>query len=285
MRSQVPRPAYNATYFGNITYESNVVAAGAMIYKLAYNTAAAGQPVALLSESQNETYSLTFDGPAVKCASAAESLIRNVSLDYNTAALGGVAFQYVSWVPGQERAASELGGLHPPSFDTTLDERYRGNVASIFIMTNTGYWNKTIPYQLSDNVTDHTMVLNVTECQLYNATYEVEFTFQYPNQTRQVSISKWLNPVPPPTWEFGYNYQSSNATASSWLSYLCMMQAFGKLLVGYSSNSQYDQASHASYSSWQIMDIDWSRGPAVQSGLESLFQNFTLSMLSQKDFV
>ena len=254
-----------------------------MIYKLAYNTAASGQPVALSSEFQNETYSLTFDGPAVKCASAAESLIRNMSLYYDTNKLGGVAYQYVSWVPRYKPAPARFNA-HPnlPSFDTTLDQA-SGEVASIFVMTNTGYWNNTIPSQ-AYNISDHAMVLNVTECQLYNATYEVDFSFQYPNQTRKVSISKWLNPVRPPTVHLGRN-QASNAAASSWLSYLCIMQAFGKLLVGYSTNSQYDLASFATYSSWQIMDIDWSKGPAVQSGLESLFQNLTLSMLSQDDFV
>lgn len=282
VQSHVPQPAYNATYFGNITYESNYVTAGAMIYKLAYNTAAAGQPVALSFEHQNETYSLTFDGPAVKCFSAAAPLIRNATLEYNSASTGGVVYQYVSWVPGQERAVSVIGDA---SFDTTLDET-DGEVASIFVMTSTGDWNNTTPYLLSDNVTDYAMVLNVTECQLYNATYEVDFVFQYPNQTRTVSISKWLNPMQPPTDHLGFHYEASDATMSSWLSYLCMMQAFGKLLVGYSTTSQYDSyTSFAHYTSWEIMDIDWSKGLAVQAGLESLFQNLTLSMLSQDNFV
>ena len=284
VHSYVPQPAYNATYFGNITYEDNIVTAGALLYKLAYNTAAAGQPVALSSEFQNETYSLTFDGPAVKCVSASQSLVQKMSKIFDTNKLGGSAYQYASWVPGKgnEPAMPGPSALEwTPTlghFGSTLDET-SDDAARIFVMTNTGYWTKTVLSQ-ADNYTDHAMVLNVTECQLYNATYEVDFAFQYPNQTRHISISKWLHPIPPPTWDFGYNYRSSNATASKLLSYMCMMQAFGKLLVGYSKNSQYDQASLAKYSSWQIMDIDWSRGPAVQSGLEALFQNLTLSMLS-----
>ena len=243
--------------------------------------------MALLPEFQNETYSLTFNGPALKCASASESLIRNQSREFDYNRHGGVAYQYFSWVPGDRPAVSTLDSSS--SFQTTVDET-EGDVARIFVTTNTGTWNNTIPDNITlqaGNITNSytatTVVLNVTECQLWNATYDVDFSFQYPNQTRQVTISKWLNPVAPPTSDLN-SAAPSNATASSRLSYLCMMQAFGKLLVGYSATSQYISTILSYYTVWQIMDINWSEGPAVQRGLESLFQNFTLSLLSNDQF-
>ena len=290
MHSYVPQPRYNSTYYANITQNmGNDAAAAPMIYKLAYITAAAGQPVALSSAFQNETYSLSFDGPIVKCFPASDALVRNMTLDYNPASSGGEEIQFISWVAGNKPTRLFYGDS-TTNFYTTLDSREGAgaDAASIFVMTNTGSWNKTLIYPLTWSngsfmgINSYTVYVNITECQLYNATYDVNFAFQYPNQTREVTISKWLHPVPPASGELGYG--GVNATGSNWLSYLAMMQAYGKLLVGYSSTYPHQPTSSALYSSWQIIDIDWSDATAVQSGLESLFQNLTLSMLSHKDF-
>jgi hypothetical protein len=294
--SRVPQPSYNnSTYFGQPTFSLTTgIAPVALVYKLAYNTAAAGRPVALSSEFQNETYSLTFDGPAIKCASAGESLVRNVSSQFNRYRPNSPWFGYISWVPGYMPAVSKhplslsSSWLDPASFEATLDET-SGDVARIFVMTNTGSWSNTITINATSyshgfgnsTAPEQIFLANVTECQLYNATYAVNFTFQYPNQTCEVSISKWLNPVKPESAKLAANFNQP----SDRISYLSMMQAFGKLLVGYSYTDMNVVSPLAVYTSWQIVDIDWSKGPAVQSGLESLFQNFTLSMLSQNDFV
>ena len=67
---------------------------------------------------------------------------------------------------------------------------------------------------------------NVTECPLYNAMYQVDVTFQYSNQTHGMSILRWLEPI-------SYDFVSLNSTAHNrTLSYLSVMQAFNKLLVG-----------------------------------------------------
>ena len=67
--------------------------------------------------------------------------------------------------------------------------------------------------------------------------------------------------------------------------YSSIMQAFGKLLVGYASSNTYTVSTVSTYTSWDMMNINWAEGPAVQSGLESLFQNLTLSLLSNDDFM
>ena len=273
-----------------MTYNNDtILSSTALIYKLAYNTAAAGQPVALSSRYQNETYSIVFDGPAVQCASAPAPLIRSLSIDYDASLLGGPAFQYVSWVPGDTFTAKQLIGLHPPTFTSTLDET-NGTVARIYVATNTGSWNETIPHVVTSNYTNytytaHAVKLNVTECKLYNATYNVDYKFQYPNQTSKATSLKWLNPVRPPTADLGhYETPVFDKTEEARLAYLSLMQAFGKLLVGYSTTNQYNPTTLPAYTSWQIMDIDWSQAIDVQRGLESLFQNLTLSLLSAAEF-
>jgi hypothetical protein len=49
-----------------------------------------------------------------------------------------------------------------------------------------------------------------------------------------------------------------------------MINAYGKLLVGFDKDYHYG-IDIAYYASWNIMDIDWSRSEAVQTGLEQLF--------------
>lgn len=38
-------------------------------------------------------------------------------------------------------------------------------------------------------------VFNLTECLLYNATYDVDFNFRYTRRSRQVSISAWHSTI------------------------------------------------------------------------------------------
>ena len=73
---QVPQPYFNMTNFG--TRQSSggqsLVSGDSRIYKLAYHAGASSQPVPLESTFANETYHLDFEGPAVKCMSANDSV-------------------------------------------------------------------------------------------------------------------------------------------------------------------------------------------------------------------
>lgn len=278
VHSYVPQPAFdNSTNFGSAG-EFGYLESTPLIYKLAYNTASAWQPVALSSEYQNETYGLSFTGPAVKCASANHSMVREMTKIYSPDSYNSAqqSYQYLSWVPGTDPgySSADFGTLDSVSHDA----------ARIFVLTTIGDWNNSLlTHQLGRPV--RLMLVNVTECQLYNAIYEVEFAFRYPNQTRHATVSKWLHPVPPYPWYLERNApQIPNMTDASVLSYSSMMQAFGKLLVGDSSSAPYTVAK-SFFTSWQILNINWSESTAIQSGLESLFQNFTLSLLSSDNFM
>lgn len=143
------------------------------------------------------------------------------------------------------------------------------------------------------------------ECSLFNASYSVHYTFQYPNQTRRVSIDEWRNPVrlydilnpsesrSPQGGEEAHEtpdgsvvnpmvpFSARDAQVSS---YGTVMQAFSTLLIGRSSNDRYN-GDTTDHTSWKIIDIDWSDGSVVQRALEQPFQNITLSVLSDQSLM
>lgn len=243
--------------------------ATAELNKLVFGVAAAGQPLAIPSTAQNETYSLEFIGPALRCSSANESVIDHMSRNFGYGSnftMGMTVFEYISWagppIPDRNIFRTTL---------STLDE-VDENIVSIFVMTNADYyWNRTIPVKYDiDGPGSRVIVVNVTECRLYNVTYKVDYAFKYPDQSSQVSILSWHNPVSADVYGPEHRYASSN--------YLGMMQALGKLLVGWTYWNQYGTTT--SYTSRDLISIDWDKPSAVQAGLESLFQNMTLSLPS-----
>ena len=263
---QVPQPSFNETNYGflqNGGGEGVAVSGNKRLYKLAYNTASLAQPVSFSSRYQNETYHLNFSGPAVRCGPASESVVDRLT------ALHGISYAenratFLSWVAGDEQQLDTSRITRVKNFQT-LDYQSQ-DAARLFIMSNIGVWNKV-------------MQVNVTECLLYNATYDVDFVFQYPQQSSYTVISKWLNSVAAPNSPFNYNPYS--VTAAAITSYSSMMDAFGRLLVGTTFTDHYSIRT-VYFTSWNIMAIDWSRAEAVQAGLEQLFQNFTLSLLSDE---
>jgi hypothetical protein len=295
---QVPQPHYNATNYANTATGGGDIdiSVNPRLYRLALNTASAARPVPLASTFPNETYHIRFDGPAVRCQPANNSVIANLTAEFGSNSANvvngnqGNRFKYLSWVPGDEAVLDYYNAFDHDPF-LTLDQRSL-DVARIFVMTNIGYWNVsivtespygTIPYiNGSDLPALETRQINVTECHLYNATYDVDFGFQYPDQTYNISVSEWLNPVIATNPNYGSTVWYSNA--SEILSYTAMMDSFGRLLVGRAGENHYG-SEKTSYTSYAIMGIDWSDGLAIQHGLEQLFQNYTISLLSDPGLI
>lgn len=184
---QVPQPKYNMTNFGTVERdgERTHVFGYPRIYELAYRTSISGQPMPLESTYKNQTYHLDFEGPAVTCTSADDSLVYNMTIGYGMDLLGSWR-DYVSWlcwVGGDQPSQVLDSGKEAATIDTTSTD-----AARLFIMTNLGNWNKTLNVSTKGYPQQFTQV-NVTECLLYNATYSIDFTFQYPSQRRKVHIA------------------------------------------------------------------------------------------------
>ena len=62
-----------------------------------------------------------------------------------------------------------------------------------------------------------------------------------------------------------------------------MMDSLGRLLVG--NEWQRDGFTTTDKTSWALMSIDWTARDTARQGVEELFQNITLSMLSSTSLV
>jgi hypothetical protein len=272
---------FNYTNFGTFLGGTNFhLLTYPRIYNTAFRTASTGSTIDLDSPGhyQNASYHLDFSGPALKCASASDEVINNLTYGYGVRVGNLVKVQYLSWVPtfSLESRPSEV------SLDYASED-----AARIFIMTNEGSWNVTRTYKSPWNFTGtykgptHQLYrqVNVTECLLYNVTYDVDYRFAYPSQTRNVSVSAWLNPVAMLPISEHEGVFTDNSTAHHTFSYAAVMDAFGQMLVGQAKKDVY-AVETVNSTIWKLSPISWEDGVSVARGLEELFQNITLGLLS-----
>lgn len=116
----------------------------------------------------------------------------------------------------------------------------------------------------------------MTECDLGNASYSVDFNFKYPELKHSVHMTEWVNMV----MAYTPSRELVDAEENSILSYCAVMDAFGKTLVGRSLHNNRYSGTSESFTSRSMMKIDLDREEPVRTGLEQLFQNITLSLLS-----
>ncbi|KPI37348.1 uncharacterized protein AB675_10331 [Cyphellophora attinorum] len=262
---RVPQLSYSHTNYGNVSMNDDddylEIALHPILLRHAYGTAAAGRPQLPLPQYPNETYSLTFVGPALKCAPA------------STIQTG--FYSWASWVAGTQMSTSqpESGFTSGPlMLDTTSED-----AAGIFVVTAK---NSSVELQTHSSVNDNVSLAapNVTECRLYNATYVVDFLYESSRQTSNCSIIEWINPVATRLNE------CPGECANDIITYAAVMSAFGKLLVGNSKvNSDLNLVTWMT--NYLITNIDWDRAETTQRGLEQLFQNLTVSLMSEADLL
>jgi hypothetical protein len=258
----------NATNYGNTVIGEDNVAVRPLMNKLAFHAASAAQPVPISSSYPNESYHLDFYGPAIKCSALANiSMVRNISISLAEESIGGSGKNFVSWVGGADAYPRVEASA------TTLDTLSE-NGSRIIVVNEEG--NSTISWNFTDGLTNYTAIeRNVVECILHNASYSVHTVFRYPQQSDEVSTTRWLNTVQ----AISRTVTNDNFSLDATVSYLAVMSAFGKLLVGTGYWTHY--GGGGSYlSSWSILDIDWSNRELVPRQLEQLFQNITLSLRS-----
>jgi hypothetical protein len=263
---QVPQLSFNATSYTPYSLWSHKLAASAKLYILAYNTATLARPVPIASDFRNETYKVNFYGPSIRCGRADEATIVKATHKFGISE-SSIWWIFASWVGGNEIVpnSTDMSG-----YDQTLDKS-SSDAARIFVMTNFAAMNP------EDNGDTR---VNVTECLLYNASYNVGFDFQYPNQTVQISVLDLLNTI---TYDkIGYVDAEASKTESASNAYLAIMQTFGRLLVGAYQNNYTGEGEKAYFTIFNLLHINWSSGEAVQAGLEQLFQNITVSLMSDK---
>lgn len=264
---------FNYTNFGTFVGGGSTELLGdPRIYNLAFRTASTGEMIALDSPGHypNFSYHLDFRGPAVKCASASEEFLYNLTYQYGVKADTMIKMRFLAWTNTLLETPPEDEAIRFPGTSPKDARLY----SRVYVMTNEGSWNVTRTY----NGTEHRRYrqVNVTECFLYNASYSVDYRFEYPSQSQYASVSDWLNPV---TSLSNREQRGDNLTVQEILSYATVMDSFTQMLVGEAKKDKY-RVEKVTSTIWKLCPIGWKDGVVVAQGLEELFQNITLGLLS-----
>jgi hypothetical protein len=274
-----PQLYFDPNHYASLQTETN----GAYVdpspdtLRTAFGSAMTGQIQGIAQESPNMTYTLDFLGPALTCELADAAFIRSVYGSYmKDIGPDGYMYSYLSWVP------SNPGGLNSSNLTSMIKEIrptldvVSPDAAHIYVIPNTSFVGPIFVGQEQMSFDDqHYGYQDTLECKLYNASYRAFFNLTFANQAIEIQSRELLNPVNVSTdinqWVLGNAYQEQR------ICYQSIMDAFGRLIVG----SEMKKNGRAStVGSWNMMAIDWKTRNGTQQGLQQLFQNITLSMLS-----
>jgi hypothetical protein len=223
------------------------------------------------------TYTLEFNGPAVRCDPASSSVIQDV-YDAYIDQLTSIEnqYHYISWVP------TGSGEYNLTDTTATLD-LVSTDAAHIYIIPNTSVAGPI--FVGGEQVTPSDArygYQDLLDCSLYNASYTAFFNFSYPSQNIDVRSRKLLNPVNVSTDISRWKNTEENSPyvveqQAQRICYQSIMDSYGRLLVGY--EWERDGFTVNEKTSWNMISIDWTSRVTTQRGLEELFQNLTLSMM------
>lgn len=265
---QVPQPLFNKsasfTDFAQTRAVQGVAISGFVakteLWQVALSAAVSGQIAAISLPYRNVTYRYQFNGPAIRCETVGN--VTEFRIMYENEFQGDLnSTNYTSWING-----SDIGQDQP----TTT-----GN--GIYVATGNGEDYNSAPATSSNT--------NITECRLYDSFYDVLFQFRYPEQTMTLLNLTYEQPFDFPG---GIVDKDTDWTA---VTYAGIMDTFGRLLVGTVSNPTPGAVGNSLapqqtlHTSAYILHINWQETETTRVGLEQLFQNITLSLLSRSDFM
>jgi hypothetical protein len=245
--------------------------------RVAFGSAMTGQILSIAQGSPNMSYTLQFIGPALRCDPADASLISEVNKTYiEDLGPSGYQFNYMAWVPEGIDGRGNLTAISKTV--TPYLDKYATDAAHIYVIPNSGDLVGPVfvgQQQMTHN--RHYGYQDLLDCKLYNASYQAFFNFSFPNQAIEVQSRKFLNPVNVSddirTW---VHYQGERNREQR-ISYQSIMESLGRLIVGVDKSID---GRVITVGSWKMLSIDWTTRNGTQQGLEQLFQNITLSMLS-----
>jgi hypothetical protein len=250
----------------------------------AFGSAMTKQLLGISQTDANMTYDLQFYGPALRCDYAEPDFIDGA---YNAYLLNFTSqesyYRYFAWVPiiGKNRTdlsvAEDEGGK-------TLDI-VSTDAAHLYIIPNTSIAAGPVfvggILQLTPEDARYG-IQDLLDCKLYNASYHTHFNLTFPTQSIEVRSREMLNPVHVSLdiwdWRSSSSTPELRVREAQRIAYQSIMDAFGRLLVG---TERWREGLVATQkTSWNMVAIDWTTRDGAMKGLEQLFQNITLSMLS-----
>ena len=224
----------------------------------------------------NANYELDYFAPAVSCAAAPSAIVSRVETWLEGISQAAAAAPWLSFVPYNLNLVS---ANYTPldtqdcSASTFFGDGYNFNYANQSASLVVAMFNN------SASVFSYPIV----ECTLYNASYHVNFQFSYPVQNISViqrTLHSALNTPGPGT-------QSDVFGTPVW-AYMNIMDAWANILLGYTTGYRGGATSYKT--NYQVTALgDLAKGQyldteQLSSMLESMFQNITLSLLSDSSF-
>lgn len=250
--------------------------------QVVWAAAAEGQILSIPADFLNETYHVDFIGPAAKCMTATnQSLISEIrAVEVPLAYEKGMEITYFSWVAGDDAYTlnNSTNNIAPQTLDMSSTD-----VNRLYI----------VPYGGGPD----TDVWTAMECQFYNATYSVDFAYSNGKQEVTIQNVTYLDPL---CWHvyYGEAYDVWSGGASTdrlqitmrtvqMRAYFGLVERFGSLFVGSEMLgwSAHLEGNQSSFTSKDMLHIDFNASISeIQSKVEELFQNLTVSLLSHRDF-
>ena len=251
------------------------------LLRVAFGSAMTGQQLVIPVAHSNISYTLNFHGPALRCVPAEASFVHKVYEAYLEKLADPVnQYRYFAWVP-IDAGRVNLTNNDSPSLDLVSID-----TAHLYVIPNTSIVGPMFAddggEQNSPDDT-HYGYQDLLDCKLYNASYQADFNFSYPSQTIDIRSRTLLNLVNVSRDVSDWYFSDKNAAdvvqkQAQRICYQSIMDSVGRLLVGY--QLWMDGYKLADRGNWAATTIDWTSRDTAQQGLEDMFQNITLSMLS-----
>ncbi|OQV06566.1 hypothetical protein CLAIMM_11115 [Cladophialophora immunda] len=280
--------------------DANFAGASNKLVQLALGSATTQSILSISPPIANSTYSVKMYAPALTCQIPAlnDSIAIEAAYENFADTSGGAGVNYFAWVPYGDGAGNgcQNGSIAIPSdftsskLPSTTDSCYDGYSAKLNVFIPVATASDATPYGSS-------VLLN---CSLMNASYTVNFDFRDRAQLVGVQSRELLNGVPVfSSYENMVVDVGSTAVfspmANKLMSYISIMDAFGRIMVGSVNTYHYgtitpaytlvlSTALQSQLSPDTSGKIDASNTTFARS-VESLFENITMSLLSANDFI
>ncbi|KAJ5175616.1 uncharacterized protein N7482_001493 [Penicillium canariense] len=267
---QVPQLAFNSPIFANLDDSNRFRAANILVTRLSLSSATHGTILPIPAHYPNSSYTLDFYGPGLSCQTANDTETQALDYDLFGHGISG-AIYYYSWFGPSVAYWNQ-------SLEDGLD--YNSNDSSRF-------WVGLISPSGESN--------QLYECALMNISYSVDFAFNSGTQNLMVRRNQEMNGIPTVQNTSG---MSSMALASQSLMYVMDQIITGEIgggaagsLIFTSTTVQTTNLAQVNPLCGQMAgDTDGAQyfgacqNSSFSAALEELFQNMTLSLLSNEYF-
>jgi hypothetical protein len=223
----------------------------------------------------NASYELDFFAPAVLCSPATNTSLVTRVISW-LGSVEGAVMPYLSFVPAKLEYVPSTFNPFDASDSTGISTFY-GFSYNYNVRDN----QSTSVFVVMENGSSKYSSWPMIECTLYNASYQVSFEFTYPRQNINIIQRTLHNPVLTP------HDQNATFGTPTW-AYMNIMDAYTNILLGYTQASRGGATSYRTmYQNTALSNLDPNKGfgaDPLMLVLENMFQNITLSLLSDTSF-